>query len=241
MGDAPVEAAPGDDRAAVVARLADHLVDKRPGHVLRVAVDGVTAAGKTTFADELATALRQRRRDVVRLSMDGFLHPREHRYRQGRDSPVGYYRDAYDHERFAEAVLAPLGPGGAGQYVEAILDLADDTALQPEPRSAPPDTILVVDGTFLQSAALAGSWDETIFLDTDLAAAQQRGVRRDADAFGSAEAAARAFESRYHAACRLYLDERDPMGRAGVVIDNTDVCRPVIRRISGATDTPLPY
>jgi hypothetical protein len=42
---------------------------------VRVAVDGVDAAGKTIFADELAESLRALDRPVLRISADDFLNP----------------------------------------------------------------------------------------------------------------------------------------------------------------------
>jgi len=71
----------------------------------RVAVDGVDAAGKTTLASELAAVLPE----AERVSADDFLRPSEERYRQGRESPVGYYEDSFDHPRLRSAVLASEG------------------------------------------------------------------------------------------------------------------------------------
>jgi uridine kinase len=225
-------------RAKVIGRVADHLLAHRPGHPLRVAVDGITAAGKTTLANEIAAALRDRRRPVLRLSMDGYHHPRAHRYRQGRDSAVGYYQDAYDLTRFAELVLDPLGPNGDRRYVPAILDLATDRALDPEPEPVPPDAVLVVDGSFLQRAELAGLWDDVVFVNTHPDHARARGVARDIDLLGGAAAAQHAYTSRYHAACRLYLDKVDPAAQAGIVIDNNTLEQPILQRIGGtAADT----
>ncbi|WP_327341046.1 hypothetical protein OG384_37395 (plasmid) [Streptomyces sp. NBC_01324] len=86
---------PPDDRSGhptrdqVIGRIADHLTAQDPGHPLRVAVDGITAAGKTTLARALVSAVAGRGRPALHLSMDGFHHPRAHRHRQGRDSAVG--------------------------------------------------------------------------------------------------------------------------------------------------------
>jgi uridine kinase len=57
----------------------------------RVAIDGVTAAGKTTIADELAGRL-----GAVRLSIDDFHRPPPHEY----------YPDSFDFEQFRAAVVA---------------------------------------------------------------------------------------------------------------------------------------
>jgi uridine kinase len=68
----------------------------------RIGVDGVDAAGKTTLADELAGRLPE----AARLSADDFLQPPVERYRQGRESPMGYYEDSFDHVALRAAVLA---------------------------------------------------------------------------------------------------------------------------------------
>src|ERR1700753_3118379 len=44
-------------RDQAVARLAAQVAERRPGHPTRVAIDGVTASGKSTLARELAAAL----------------------------------------------------------------------------------------------------------------------------------------------------------------------------------------
>jgi uridine kinase len=50
---------------------------------------------------------------VIRASVDGFHHPREIRYRLGRDSPEGFYRDSYDLDALQRELLDPLSPGGS--------------------------------------------------------------------------------------------------------------------------------
>jgi uridine kinase len=222
----------------VLGRIADHLVARRTTHPLRVAVDGVTAAGKTTLARELVAAVAARGRAAIHLSMDGFHHPRAHRHRRGRDSAAGYYADAYDFPAFARTVLDPLGPGGDRRYRTRIIDLVSDTAVDEPPVTAAEDAVLIVDGSFLQRD-LAGRWDEVVFADTALDVAHSRGTRRDADAFGGIEQAARAYEQRYHAASRRYLDEVDPRAGATIVVGNDDIARPVLHRIGGTADATV--
>ena len=77
------------DRADVVTAVAAAVGAGRPPDCVRVGVDGVDGAGKTTFADELARALRAEGRPVVRVSLDDFHNPRAVRYRLGRESPAG--------------------------------------------------------------------------------------------------------------------------------------------------------
>src|SRR4051794_26529796 len=207
--------------ARVIGRVADQLVARRPGHPLRVAVDGITAAGKSTVARELVAAVTDRGRPAVHLSTDDFHHPRAHRYRQGRDSAAGYYQDGYDLDAFARLVLDPLGPDGkpgpdgepgpdgVRSYRARIHDTRTDLTIDEPPAIVPADAVVVVDGSFLQRPELAGRWDEIVLVDTGFEAAARRGTRRDVAAglFGSLAEVERAYRERYHAAGRLYLAE----------------------------------
>jgi uridine kinase len=82
-----------DDR---IRELVDRIEAVRRPHPIRVAIDGIDAAGKTTLANELASVLRRRGRDVVRASIDGFHRPRAERYSRGDLSAEGYYLDSFE-------------------------------------------------------------------------------------------------------------------------------------------------
>jgi uridine kinase len=89
------------ERAAVlaaVAALVDHLPRDRPA---RVAIDGVTAAGKSTFADELAARTT---RPALRATIDDFHRPHAERHARG-EGPESYYHDTFD----LSALRAALG------------------------------------------------------------------------------------------------------------------------------------
>jgi uridine kinase len=209
------------DRVRVIGRTLDHPV--------RVAVDGITASGKTTLADELAAVLATDGSDVDRLSMDGYHHPRARRHRQGRDSADGYYEDAYDFAAFSTEVLVPLGDGARRTYRPAIIDLATDRSAANASRTLAPDGVLVVDGSFLQRPELASHWDVVVWLAVPVEVAEARGVARDADRLGGRDEAQRLFRTRYHAAGRRYVAEVGPEQRADVVVDNTDLAAPFLR------------
>ena len=89
------------------------------------------------------------------------------------------------------------------------------------------DAVMLFAATFLQRGALRELWDEVIHLDAPAETAQDRGVRRDADALGGAAAAAALYDSRYTAACGLHAEEERPAERASVLIDHRDPSDPV--------------
>ncbi|WP_218828776.1 hypothetical protein [Rhodococcus sp. 06-235-1A] len=195
---------------------------RNSAHPLRVAIDGVTASGKSTCARWLVNAIAAKGRPAVHVTMDGFHHRRAHRYRQGRASALGYYRDAYDFDALREHVLIPLGPNGSGAIRRRVIDLASDEPVDDPLEAVPADAVVVVDGTFLHRPPLPDYWDYTVFVDTPMDVARARGTARDADALGGEVAAGMAFDQRYHAACRIYLDEVDPRERATRVLPGID-------------------
>jgi len=77
----------GNDREATLGELARLILALERSNPVRV--DGRTASGKTTFADELGVVVAQRNREVIRTSIDGFHRPRAERYARGRYSPEG--------------------------------------------------------------------------------------------------------------------------------------------------------
>jgi uridine kinase len=219
------------ERSVVLGSVAGRLAASRPGHPLRVGIDGVCGSGKTTFSHDLAEFVAAAGRTVVLVDSDGFHHVRARRYRQGRESAQGYYDDAYDFSALAERVLRPLGPGGTRDYAVRVHDLASDATIDDETGQAPPDAVVLFAATFIQRDQLRDLWDEVIYLDVQEEVATARGIARDLDALGGPAAARAAYEARYMAACRLYIDDQGPHGRASILIDNTDPDTPVIRRL----------
>ena len=155
-------------RAEVIEQVVEQLLTGHTGdRPRRIGVDGITAAGKSTWARELSDGVHARVRLALHLSTDDFHHPRAIRHRQGRTSAAGYYADAYDFAALIEHVLRPLGSGGDRRIRTRVHDLETDQRIDADLVIVPAEALVIVDGTFLQRAGLAGLWDEVIYIDTD--------------------------------------------------------------------------
>src|SRR5262249_33666513 len=137
------------DRRDLIAKLADRIGNTETNHPMRVAVDGVDAAGKTVLADELAVALAKTGRQIIRASIDGFHNPAAERRRRGSLSPKGYFFDSFNYSALVVSLLGPLGPGGSRMYRRAVFDFRTDESAQAPVEIAPPDAVLLLDGVFL--------------------------------------------------------------------------------------------
>ncbi|EEL70222.1 Uridine kinase [Bacillus mycoides] len=208
--------------------IADHILTLKLTHPTRVGVSGITASGKTTFANELAEEMKNRGVQVTRASIDDFHNPRVIRYAQGKESARGYYEDAHDYTSFKERLLKPLGPNGNLQYETISHNLITDIPVYNTPLVASPNMVLIVDGTFLLKKEIEYLFDYKIFVDTDFGIARKRGAERETEAFGSYEEAEKMFINRYHAACKMYIDEHNPKECANVIFQNSNFDDPVV-------------
>jgi uridine kinase len=212
-----------DDVAARIAAIA-------LPYPTRVAIDGVDAAGKTTFADELAPAVKALGRPVIRASIDGFHNPAAIRRRRGALSPDGYYHDSFNYAALIELLLQPLGPGGSLAFRRAVFDFRIDAAVDAALDQAEPNAILLLDGVFLLRPELRTHFDFSIFLRADFNITLPRAEKRDVEFLGSSEEVRRRYHERYIPGQRLYLAAVQPERCASMVVDNNDPAQPVIER-----------
>ena len=230
--DSPAQSTPmTTTRQRVLGEVADRILALRLDHPARVGIDGHSAAGKTTLADELAATLRSTTaRPVLRVTIDRFKRHVDRRTRYPAGSPENYYFEMYDVDAIRDVLLAPLGPGGDRRYRTEIMDLSGRTPVDSGVHIAPDDAILVADGGFLQKPVLSGQWDLLVYLHIEVADVLRRGPARDLAWMDSAEAAAERYRSYYLPGEELYLAEVRPAERADIVIDNRDFAAPRITR-----------
>jgi uridine kinase len=186
-----------------------------------VAVDGCSAAGKTTLADEVAQQLRGRTtRAVIRVGIDRFMRPVQRRTAYPLDTPDSYYLDSWERAAIRDELLVPLGPGGSRRYRTAVVD--------PAVHVAPDDAILLADGVFLQRPELDPYWDLRVYVDVDFDTVLRRGIARDQSWMGTAEETAHRYRTKYLPAEMRYVEEVRPRERARIVVDNRDFAVPRI-------------
>jgi uridine kinase len=213
-------------RQQFLATLADRISRQTNSGILRVAIDGVDGAGKTMLADELATSLRKEGAAVIRAGIDGFHHPRAVRYRLGRTSPEGFFRDSYNIDMLRAVLLDPLGPGGSLNYRTKVFDHRTDSFIDSPIETAVPPAVLLFDGLFLHRPELRNNWDLSVFLDVPFTQSYARMAHRD----GSDADPMAAANNRYREGQKLYFAECRPHEAADILVDYADLAAPQIVR-----------
>ena len=216
-------------RTDILKAIAHRLATIKLPHPLRVGIDGVSASGKTVFADELAIILRKMNREVIRTGIDGFHNPPEIRHRRGAMSVEGYVEDSFDYSAVRKHVLNPLGPGGNLSYVPEVYDHAQGTTKQPDPILASPDAILLFEGVMLFREEIANAFDYKILVNTSFEVALERAKARDLNHFGSMQTLMNKYTRRFIPGQKRYLTECRPETQANVIFRNDDPSRPGIK------------
>jgi len=211
-------------RKSLLTEVAKRLVGVFPDRAIRVAIDGVDGAGKTTFADELSASVSALGRPVIRASVDSFHNPKAIRYRQGRHSPAGFFEDSYNYAALRALLLDPLGPGGRQRCRTTFFDHTLDREVPAVEVAAQPSSVLLIDGIFLHRPELLKYWDVSIFLQTDFTQSVARCAARD----GGLPDPEAISNRRYVEGQRLYMQRCQPESKATIVIDNNDLSSPAL-------------
>lgn len=216
---------------ALVTDIAEMALAIRRDHPVRIGVEGRSAAGKSTFADALAAALRPSGRQVLRAGIDDF-HPPGHRARSaaGGYTPQSLYDEGFDYVAFRRLLLDPLGPGGDRRVRLALHDSLRDQSIEGAEASAAADALAVVDGAFLLRPELRDGWDLVIWLDIGFETMIRRAVARDVAWQPDPEAIRRRYLERWRPTHELY-EASGARELAHVVIDNEDPSAPTLVRM----------
>ncbi|MDH3398430.1 MAG: uridine kinase [Acidimicrobiia bacterium] len=222
-------------RDEVLGRLANIIGARSKQGTVRVAIDGIDAAGKTTLADELAQVLRSTAVPTLRASIDGFHHPASVRHSRSDDHPArSYYEDSFNYRALRRLLLDPLGESGDNSVRTRIFNFRTDEAIDEAPTQVRVGTALLFDGVFLLRPELKDCWDLSVFLEVDPAISLARALNRDLSLFGSRETTEHRYLERYLPGQELYVSLVHPERRAEILIDNNNPAAPRLLRIPPA-------
>lgn len=231
------------ERTAILEAVSGLILSrKQPGVPLLVGIDGVDGSGKSTFADELGRRLESNGPTIVRSTIDSFHNPRSIRWRLGKTSPFGFYRDSHDLAGVTSRLLKPFRAGAGAAYRTALFDEPSNQPIDTPSQTISGDEILLFDGIFLHRPELASYWDYSIFLDGKQRLNLQRLgyvlADRPTDDVELIDHVLTWVEriERYSSGMRIYLDAERPERRADLVIDNNDLARPRMLEPKGNND-----
>lgn len=259
-----IVAAPGGShRAAAVEEIGRFILDARERERSRsgtgkifIGFEGFDASGKSSLVSrELAPHLASRGVRCVIVKGDWTMVPKAEReadpVRYGLAPggvPVGDgFGGAayYNWFRYDDKLIPWLGslrqrgrrelPAGTAVYdsaAQAYMPLAAPVVVDDE-------TVVLVDGLFLQRPGVRELLDRVVYVDISEEESLRRQRERDPRVMGRTTAEVDGLVSGvFLPAHRRYLASIDPMGTADMVVDNNDLARPLIRSARSASGSP---
>ena len=202
-----------------IAELAADLVGRRPrAGPLIVGLTGAVAAGKSTLAEELKSAMADQAAVEI-IATDGFLRPNAELTALGLLEQKGF-PPTYDNDRFRAALTdIRTGPAVFPAYSHTTYDI--DPALA---KTLTPPDILIVEGLNLQHRAVAPDaadpLDLLIYLDADEADLETWYVARFIGLWEEAEHDPTSFYARFRSMSREQTEGLARMVWTGVNLKN---------------------
>lgn len=181
-----------------------------------IGIDGMGGAGKTTISEEISEELHAQEIPVIILHIDDFIHPRCVRYRDDVPEWKCYYDLQWRYAPLLELLSAFRHDGAFSGTVQLYNKEAD--CYDAQEISIPENTVIIVEGVFLQRPELNGVFDAVIYLDVPESVRLERVLKRDGY-IGDADAIRAKYENRYFPAERHYAESCKPADGADFVVE----------------------
>lgn len=197
----------------VIKRMIGHN-DSKKG--LIIGIDGLGGAGKTTYARSLKARLEMRDMHVVLLHMDDFIHPKRIRYNREKAEWFCYYNIQWRYDYMIESIFTPLQSGRSIHQTIECYDKVNDS-YRNQRIHITKDTVLMIEGVFIQRPLLRPYFDFVLFLDVPKEKRLQRVLHRDTY-IGNRSDIKEKYERRYFPAEEKYVAECSPHSKADYVV-----------------------
>jgi uridine kinase len=181
-----------------------------------VALDGLSGAGKTTLVTNLESELKNIC-NVVVIHIDDHIVERNQRYNTGYDEWYEYYYLQWDVEMLREELFNKLhsnNPKLTLPFYEKSIDNIINKTISIEQ-----DSIILIEGIFLQRKEWKAYYDFTVFIDCPREIRYERVLRRDTY-IGDQQARLDKYKRRYWPGEDHYLETEKPIKNADKVYEN---------------------
>lgn len=185
-------------------------------NIFIVGIDGLGGAGKSTISEELCQKFENHNYHTILLHIDDFIHVRKVRYNSAYPDWQCYYDFQWRYDYFLD-VIGKL-KCAANTCVEIELYDKDNDTYYEQRLDVKQNTIVIVEGIFLQRKELKGLFDYMIYIDIPEDIRLSRVLKRDTYIGGEQEIIDK-YHNRYFPAEHKYVEDYEPYKRADFCVD----------------------
>lgn len=177
---------------------------------LIVAIDGLSGAGKTTLVKKLERELNNKC-EVIIIHIDDHIVERNKRYHTGHEEWYEYYYLQWDIKMMTNNLFEILH-GNSNNVTLPFYDNFTDTTSTKQ-ITVTPDSIVLIEGIFLQREEWRNFYDIIIFLDCPRETRYKRVL--DSDSYiGDYQARLNKYKKRYWPGEEHYFTKENPIKNA---------------------------
>ncbi|MGE7836866.1 kinase [Viridibacillus arvi] len=196
----------------ILLQFATRTLKKRP---FIVAIDGLSGAGKSTLVKKLEQELSNNNSSVVIIHIDDHIEKKHKRYETGHEEWYEYYYLQWDIKMLTTSLFE--GVRNNKKNIDLpFYDKSTDT-ISVKQITVAVDSIILIEGIFLQRKEWREFYDYTIFLDCSRELRYERVLNRDSY-IGDKQAILLKYKRRYWLGEEHYLNTENPIKNADIVI-----------------------
>lgn len=184
--------------------------------VFVLGIDGLGGAGKTTFVQTLIASFKAEGIKTSILHIDDFIYPKSVRYDSSKEDWECYYYLQWRYDYLLEKILVPIKLDHTIDKQIELYDKDNDNYFY-QHLKLDCDTIVIIEGVFLQRNELRPFLDYVVFIDVPKEERLRRVLKRDTY-IGDSKAIVAKCENRYFPAEEHYITHYNPAKKANQTI-----------------------
>ncbi len=183
--------------------------------IVIIGIDGLGGAGKSTICKKICQDFEENNYHTILLHIDDFIHVRDVRYNSAYPDWQCYYDLQWRFDYFSSIISEIKNSNEA--YIDIELYDKDNDTYFLQRFEIHENTIVIVEGVFLQRQEYRNIFDYMIYLDVPEEVRLQRVLKRDTY-IGNEQQIIDKYENRYFPAEHKYIEENQPQKNADFVI-----------------------
>lgn len=180
-----------------------------------IGIDGLGGAGKSTISETLCQKFKENHYHTILLHIDDFIHVRDVRYNSDYPDWQCYYDLQWRFDYFRDVINEIKS--NKKDYINIELYDKDNDTYCEQRIAICKNTIVIVEGIFLQRKEYNNIFDYMIYIDIPEEVRLKRVLKRDTY-IGDEQQIIDKYENRYFPAEHRYIEEYQPQMKEDYVI-----------------------